>query len=44
MSTYLVDETSNLSDDCLISGINSGRYEYLGPIIIRYMPYIVKIA
>ena len=44
MSTFLVDETSNLSDDYLISGINSGRYEYLGPLINRYMSYIVKIA
>lgn len=44
MRTYLENQTSNLSDDYLISGINSGKYEYLGPLINRYMPYIIKIA
>ena len=44
MNSDILKKDECLSDNCLISYINSGRYEYLTHLINRYMPYIIKIA
>ena len=44
MGSEILKNNESLTDNCLISYINSGKYEYLTQLINRYMPYIIKIS